>query len=71
MRRDLALTNLALGKYDLALAELDKAVALSPDDWENIRARGDIYLYMDNLRGAEEEYKKLLQRKEGMAGAGV
>ncbi len=64
MRRDLASTYLALGKYDLALAELDKAVALSPADWENLRARGDIYLYMDNLSGAEEEYRKLLAREE-------
>jgi tetratricopeptide (TPR) repeat protein len=65
MRRSLAYTCLELGKRDLALAELDKAVALSPADWENLRARGDIYLYMDNLSGAEEEYKKLLQRNEG------
>jgi tetratricopeptide (TPR) repeat protein len=43
---------------------LDKAVALSPADWENVRSRGDIYLYMDNLSGAEEEYKKLQQVNE-------
>ncbi len=65
IRRDLAYTHLTLGKKDLALAELDKAVALSPGDWENIRTRGDIFLYMDNLARAEEEYKKLLQRAEG------
>jgi tetratricopeptide (TPR) repeat protein/TolB-like protein len=65
IHRSLALTYSDLGKSDLALAELDKAVALSPDDWLNIRARGDIYLYMDNSKGAEEEYKKLLLRKEG------
>jgi tetratricopeptide (TPR) repeat protein len=64
MHRNLALTYNELGKYDLTLAELDKAVALSPTDWENIRARGEIYVYMDNLGGAEEEYKKLLQNNE-------
>ncbi|OGD22997.1 MAG: hypothetical protein A2W03_04450 [Candidatus Aminicenantes bacterium RBG_16_63_16] len=64
MRRDLALTYLALGKNDLALAELDKAIALSPTAWEDIRTKGDICLYMDNLSGAEEEYQKLLPRKE-------
>jgi len=64
MRRSLADTYLALGKHDLALAELDKAAALSATDWENIRTRGDIYLYMDNLSGTEGEYKKLLQRNE-------
>jgi tetratricopeptide (TPR) repeat protein len=64
IRGDLALTYLALGKNDLALAELDKAVALSPADWRNLRTRGDIYLYMDNLSGAEDEYRKLLTREE-------
>ena len=49
MRRDLADTYLKLGKHDLALAELEKAVALRPADWENIRTRGDIYLYMDKI----------------------
>jgi len=64
MHRNLALTYNELGKYDLALAELDKAATLSPADWENNRARGEIYVYMDNLGGAEEEYKKLLQGNE-------
>ncbi|HUU36894.1 MAG TPA: protein kinase, partial [Candidatus Desulfaltia sp.] len=64
IRRSLADTYLLLGKNDLALFELDKAVALSPTDWENNRTRGDIYLYMDNLSGAEEEYTKLRQRNE-------
>jgi tetratricopeptide (TPR) repeat protein/tRNA A-37 threonylcarbamoyl transferase component Bud32 len=64
IHRSLALTYNELKKPELAVAELDKAIALSPDDWLNIRARGDIYLYMDNLKGAEEEYQKLLQIKE-------
>jgi len=64
IHRSLALTYNELRKPDLALAELDKAATLSPANWENNRARGDIYLYMDNLSGAEEEYQKLLQRKE-------
>jgi tetratricopeptide (TPR) repeat protein len=64
IHRSLALTYSELRKPDLALAELDKAAGLSPAAWENARARGDIYLYMDDLSGAEEEYKKLLQRKE-------
>jgi serine/threonine protein kinase/Tfp pilus assembly protein PilF len=64
MRRSLANTYLLLGKNDLALAELEKAIALSPTDWENTRTGGDIYVYMDNLSGAEEEYKKLLGKNE-------
>jgi tetratricopeptide (TPR) repeat protein len=61
IHRRLANTYIKLGKHDLAMAELDKAVVLGPTDWENIWTRGDIYIYMDNLSGAEEEYKKLLQ----------
>jgi serine/threonine protein kinase/tetratricopeptide (TPR) repeat protein len=64
IHRSLALTYSELAKPDLALVEMDKAVALSPDAWENFRTKGDIYLYMDNLSGAEEEYKKLRQGKE-------
>jgi len=69
MRRALALTYNGLRKPDLALAELEKAVALSPTDWENTRTRGEIYLFMDNLGAAEEEYKKLLQ-SNGQLGQG-
>ena len=64
IHRSLAATYLKLGKHDLALAELEKAIALSPAAWENIRTRGNNYVYTDNLSGAEEEYKKLLQRNE-------
>jgi len=64
MHGSLAYTYRILRKYDLALAELDKAALLGRGDWQGIRARGDLFLYMDNLIGAEEEYKKLLQRKE-------
>jgi serine/threonine protein kinase/tetratricopeptide (TPR) repeat protein len=64
IRRSLALTYNKLGKHDLALVELEKAVSLNPNDWRNIRARGDIFLYMDNLSGAEEEYQKLLQTEK-------
>jgi tetratricopeptide (TPR) repeat protein len=69
IRRSLALTYKELGKQDLALAELDKAVALSPADWDNLRTRGDIFLYMGNLSGAEEEYARLRERPE-MEGRG-
>jgi tetratricopeptide (TPR) repeat protein len=64
IRRSLALTYNELGKHDLALAELDKAVALRPEDSDNILTRGDIYLYVDNLDGAEEEYTKLRNTTE-------
>jgi serine/threonine protein kinase/tetratricopeptide (TPR) repeat protein len=65
IHRGLASTYLLLGKPDRAMAELDRAVALSPSDWENFRGRGDIYLYMDKLSEAEAEYEKLGQTGEG------
>jgi len=68
MRRNLADTYILLGKHDRALAELDKAVALGPSDWENFRSRGDIYLYMDHFREAQAEYEKL--GRENAAGTG-
>jgi serine/threonine protein kinase/Flp pilus assembly protein TadD len=64
IREDLALTFLDQGKYELALAEVNKAHSLNPTHWRIIRRRGDIFLYMGDLKKAEEEYKKLLRRKE-------
>jgi len=68
IHRGLADTYLLLGKPDRALAELDKAVAVSPSDWENFRSRGDIFVCMDNFRGAEAEYEKL--GRENIPGSG-
>ena len=56
-----------LGKYDLALEEMDKAFALAPTDWTNFRVKGSIYLYMEDLEKAEEEYRKLLEKEEPAA----
>jgi serine/threonine protein kinase/Flp pilus assembly protein TadD len=64
IRRNLALTYRLLGKYDLALAEADRALVFNPDSWQNIRSKGDIYLYMDDFEKAELEYKKLSEREE-------
>ena len=52
------------GKYELALAELEKALSLNPTRWQSIRSKGDTYFYMGDLKRAEEEYKKLQERKE-------
>ena len=64
IRRNLALTYRHQGKYDLALAETDKALSFNPDSWQNIRLKGDIYLYRGDLEKVEQEYKKLADRKE-------
>jgi serine/threonine protein kinase/Flp pilus assembly protein TadD len=56
-------------KYDLALQEMDRAFALAPTDWLNFRRKGDIYYYMGDLKKAEEEYRKLLEKEEPSANA--
>jgi tetratricopeptide (TPR) repeat protein len=60
----LALTYRYQGKYDLALAEVDKALSFNPNSWQNINSKGGIYFYMGDLERAEQEYRKLLERKE-------
>jgi serine/threonine protein kinase/Tfp pilus assembly protein PilF len=67
IHQDLSNSYANLGKYDLALEEMDKAFALAPTDWKNFRAKGSIYLYMEDLEKAEEEYRKLLEKEEPAA----
>ena len=64
IRERLALNYRYQGKYELALAEVDKALSLNPTRYQSIRMKGDIFLYMGDLKKAEEEYKKLQERKE-------
>ncbi len=54
-------------KFDMSLEEMDKAFALAPTNWLNIRQKGDIYLYMGDLKRAEGEYRKLLEKEEPVA----
>jgi tetratricopeptide (TPR) repeat protein len=64
IRRNLALTYRYMGKYDLALGEAEKALAFNSNSWQNIRSKGDIYLFMGDLQKAEQEYRKLSEREE-------
>ena len=64
IRERLALNYRYQGKYELALAELDQALSLNPTRYQSIRMKGDIFLYMGDLKKAEEEYRKLQERKE-------
>jgi len=64
IRRRLALNYRYQGKYELALAEVDKALSLNPTSYQSIRGKGDVFFYMGDLKKAEEEYKKLQERKE-------
>ena len=67
IRRNLTAIYRNKGDYEQALLEADKAISLSGDYWQNIMAKGDIYLYMDDLEKAEQEYQKLLEKKESNA----
>ena len=69
IRRRLALNYRYQGKYELALAEVEKTLSLNPTGWQSILGKGDIFLYMGDLKKAEEEYKKLQERKEPVANA--
>jgi serine/threonine protein kinase/Flp pilus assembly protein TadD len=64
IRERLALNYRYQGKYELALAEVDKALSLNPTRWQSIRGKGDTFIYTGDLEKAEEEYKKLQERKE-------
>jgi len=64
IRRELALNFFLQGKYNLALAEVDKAFSLNPDNISNHYSRGNVYLCAENFEKAEEEYFKVLERKE-------
>ena len=67
IRRGLAWNYVAKGEYDLALEELDKAAALSPENYQIIVDRGEIWLIKGDLAKAEEEYQKLMIDSEPMA----
>lgn len=51
-------------QFDQAWAEAEKAQALSPSDYNNILMKGDIFLYKGELALAENEYRRLAERKE-------
>jgi len=52
------------GKYDLALAEIDKAFTLDPTHAFSFYFRGLISYYKQDFAKAEEEYQKLLEQAE-------
>ena len=55
------------GEFDLALEELDKAAALSPENYQIIMNRGEILLAKGDLEKAEAEYQKLMIDSEPIA----
>jgi tetratricopeptide (TPR) repeat protein/predicted Ser/Thr protein kinase len=67
IRLSLADSYICQRKYDLALAEVDKAFSLDPTNIDNIYARGHIFLLKGELIKAEQEFKKLLEEKSPVA----
>ncbi|MCJ7589628.1 MAG: protein kinase [Candidatus Aminicenantes bacterium] len=67
LHADLADYYLYLGKYNEALEEIDKAIALSPGTALNYIYKGNLFLYQGDLIRAAEENKKLLELKDPMA----
>jgi serine/threonine protein kinase/Flp pilus assembly protein TadD len=57
----LARSYMCQGKYELALSEIEKALALNPDHNSGKRTKGEIYLLMGDFTQAEKEYRKMLQ----------
>jgi tetratricopeptide (TPR) repeat protein len=52
------------GKYDLASAEIDKALTFDPTQFFNFHYRGLISYYKEDFAKAEEEYLNLLEQAE-------
>ncbi len=67
VRRALSDVYLYQGKYDLALAEVNKAISLEPDNFQNLNLKGDIFFYKHDLAKAEELYQKLTLNNEVIA----
>jgi len=67
IHRYLALSFLFEEKYDLALAEMDKAFSLDPENFRNFVFKGDILLCKGDLTEAEELYHELLENEAALA----
>jgi len=57
-----------LGKYDLALSEVEKAISLDPTNLRNINSQARVYRYQNDLKIAENTYWKLMEDPEPGAG---
>jgi tetratricopeptide (TPR) repeat protein len=63
----LANPNFCERKYDLALFEVDKSLALNPNFYRNFWTKGDIYSCKGDLINSEKEYQNLLEIEEQSA----
>ena len=70
--QNLAITYKLAQKYDLALAELDKAFFITPKDFRVFLQKGDIHLLRGDFKIAEDEYMSVVEgSKTGVSGLGV
>ncbi|MCK4943921.1 MAG: tetratricopeptide repeat protein, partial [Candidatus Aminicenantes bacterium] len=61
IRRRLAHIYIIQNKYDLAMAEAERASSLNPVPFYDFRLMGDIYVFKGDLIKSEQEYRKLLE----------
>ncbi len=64
IRRELGVNFLLQRKFDLALSEVEKALALDPNHYLSIRDKGIIYHLKGDFKKAQDEYQKLLEYEE-------
>ena len=60
---DLSLIDVYQGRFEEALDEINKAIALSPESPFNYMQKGNLYLYQGDLVRAAAEYQNLLKLK--------
>lgn len=68
IRRNMGFISFCKGNYDLALNELDKAIVLQPDNYENIAYRAMFLHSKGELKKSEMEYFKLASYSPPRAG---
>ncbi len=61
IRRRLAHIYIIQNKYDLAMAEAERASSLNPVPFYDFRLMGDIYIYKGDMIKSEQEYRQLLK----------
>jgi len=64
IRLELATNFFLQEEYKLALAELDKAFSLNPNNKWIFLTRGNVYFCLEDFEKAEEEYSKILETDE-------
>ena len=67
IHQSIAANHFFQGKLDLALAELEKALLLKPDDFYLVRDGGNYYYISGKFLEAEREYRNLLNMNQASA----